>query len=1344
MPLSTTPATSTRNINHFASLSLDDDEEHHVPTEGPPLYRSNTATALSDSGATSHFIIDGAHVINKQLDLHPITITLPDGATLKSTHTCNVDIPWLRHEATKAHIVPGLAHASLLATAKFCDAGYTVSFDATQCKILDGTTLVLKGDRDPTSGLWRLPLNPQAPPPQPPSPPEYNMAYNATHMYTGNTPAPTPAPEVIHNVHTIPHLQNRVKFMHQVFFCPPLQTLLRAANLGFLEGFPFLTADLIHKHLPKSPATAKGRLKLRQAGHRSTRQPRNQTTDTNIFCFAALADKQRGTFYTDCTGRLPARALDGQQLFFIAYDYDTNYIFALPLNSTSDSEILEAFKQVHRMLTTKGYKPVFNVTDNQAAAPIKAFMESQNGTVQFVEPNNHRVNAAERAIQTFKNHFISGLCTTDPKFPFQLWNYLTHQATITCNILRRSRINPDISAYEQLHGAKFDWNAHPMAPPGTRAVIHSSPLTRTSWGPRGIDAWYCGPSENHYRCNHFYVPETRAMRISGTFELYPVHCQLPSLSPAEHTQQVAQELVRCMEHLPRATRKRLFLTTIQEIRKFTGAAPHDEPTNDTLPWQPKKGETLSPHASSSNPTAPHITRTAPRLHQRLTRNNLPPTCGPTTPPTTLPAPTDAPTPTEEPTNTPEPTAPRRSPRIALLTPRLYTHAALNALRIQTYAPRTTSHAIPWLCEHFCAPVIHPVTGESITKYKKLIDDPITARTWSRAFGKEFGNLAQGDTATNTPGTNSIYVMTHEQILQIPNDRTVTYTRIVVDYRPQKADPNRVRLTAGGNLIEYPGELTTRTAELTTTKMLWNSVISTEDARYMCLDIKNFYLGTPMDRFEYMKMPLSIFPQATIEQYDLDKHAKNGFVYLEIRKAIYGLPQAGILANKLLRQRLRPHGYYEVAHTPGLWKHISNPTQFTLTVDDFGVKYVGKENALHLINALRQHYDVEEDWDGKLYCGISLTWDYERRHVDIAMPGYVDKLLARFEHTAPHKPQHSPHIAPTRKFGNDAQEPVEHDDLPILPPDRITRIQQIIGTILYYARAVDLTTLVALSSIASEQTKATTATEARVAQLLDYLYTHKNATIRYVASDMVLNVHSDASYLSEPKARSRLGGTFFLGALPETGRPIQLNGPVHTVASICKFVVASAAEAELGALFYNCQDGTILRLTLEELGHQQPPTPVHCDNTTAVAIANDTVKKQRSRAMEKNFFWITNQVEIQNFNVTWHPGQENLADYFTKHFDARHHQLVRPYYLHMHNSPTTLPRALAPSTLKGCVGTLPNGYTRTAPLPRPQTDPRSSQRGHTSLTRSHPSCRSLVTSEHRSHQLSGTTAPAIQA
>ena len=472
---------------------------------------------------------------------------------------------------------------------------------------------------------------------------------------------------------------------------------------------------------------------------------------------------------------------------------------------------------------------------------------------------------------------------------------------------------------------------------------------------------------------------------------------------------------------------------------------------------------------------------------------------------------------------------------------------------------------------------------------------------------------------------------------------------------------------------------------------------------MCLDIENFYLGTPMERFEYMKIPLDVFPQSTIDQYNLHQHAHQSFVYLEVRKAIYGLPQAGILANQLLRKRLRPFGYFEVPHTPGLWKHVTRPIQFTLTVDDFGVKYDEKEHADHLIHALSTNYSLKQDWDGALYCGITLKWDYIQRHVDISMPTYVERLLTRFEHPTPLKPQHSPHSAPPRIFGTTSQEPVDHDMSPPLPPERVKRIQQIVGTVMYYARAVDITTLVALSSIAAEQAQATEQTERHVHTLLDYLATHKDATVRYVASDMILNIHSDASYLSEPRARSRLGGTYFMGSLPKNGHAIQINGPIQVHASVCKFVVTSAAEAELGALFYNIQEGTILRLALEELGHKQPPTPVHCDNLTAVGIANDSVKKQRSRAMEMRFFRVTDQVALGNFNVTWHPGQENLADYFTKHFDAKHHQTVRPWYLHMNNSPRVLPRALAPSALKGCVGTLPHGYTKSVPLPQLRPD-----------------------------------------
>ena len=104
----------------------------------------------------------------------------------------------------------------------------------------------------------------------------------------------------------------------------------------------------------------------------------------------------------------------------------------------------------------------------------------------------------------------------------------------------------------------------------------------------------------------------------------------------------------------------------------------------------------------------------------------------------------------------------------------------------------------------------------------------------------------------------------------------------MDYRAHKDDPNRVRITVGGNLINNPGELTTRTADLTTKKVMWNSVISTRNARYMCADVKNFYLCTPLERYEYMRMPINLIPQEFIDLYDLAPKVKNGYVYIEIK------------------------------------------------------------------------------------------------------------------------------------------------------------------------------------------------------------------------------------------------------------------------------------------------------------------------------------------------------------------------------------------------------------------------------------------------------------------------------
>ena len=137
---------------------------------------------------------------------------------------------------------------------------------------------------------------------------------------------------------------------------------------------------------------------------------------------------------------------------------------------------------------------------------------------------------------------------------------------------------------------------------------------------------------------------------------------------------------------------------------------------------------------------------------------------------------------------------------------------------------------------------------------------------------------------------------------------------------------------------------------------------------------------------------------------------------------------------------------------------------------------------------------------------------------------------------------------------------------------------------------------------------------------------------------------------------------------------------------------------MGALFLNIKEGRVLRLTLAEMGHPQPPTPIHCDNATAVGIANETVKKHRSRPMEMRYFYCCEQVKRRNFDVQWHPGLECLGDYPSKHHTTVHHQNVRPIYLHTKDSPLYLTRAPKPSDLRGCVGKTLTGYKNGRPLP----------------------------------------------
>jgi hypothetical protein len=384
----------------------------------------------------------------------------------------------------------------------------------------------------------------------------------------------------------------------------------------------------------------------------------------------------------------------------------------------------------------------------------------------------------------------------------------------------------------------------------------------------------------------------------------------------------------------------------------------------------------------------------------------------------------------------------------------------------------------------------------------------------------------------------------------------------------------VRLIVGGYKLDYSGDVATSTADITTFTSLINSTLSTTDTVMMMMDIKNYYIGTPLPQYEYMRMLLSRFPEEIVNKYNLTALAVDGGVYIEIRKGMYGLKQADLLANQLLQKRLSPFGCYPARHTPVLWLHKTRPIDFSLIVDDFAVKYMDKKHSDHLRDALLRSYELNTDWEGKLYSGMSLKWDYKNKTCDISMPGYASTVLSKFQYDTPKEPQHTPSRYVTPVYGAKTQYATQ-DEAPSLTEKKCLNIQKVTGSVLYYARAVDPTVLMPINDIATEQTKATGKTQVATNQLLDYLATHPDATIRYHASDTILHIHSDASYLSVSNARSRLGGFFCCEKNPQEDT---LNGSILNVASVIKNVVASAAESEVGVCFQNNQSGAPLRVT----------------------------------------------------------------------------------------------------------------------------------------------------------------------
>ena len=367
----------------------------------------------------------------------------------------------------------------------------------------------------------------------------------------------------------------------------------------------------------------------------------------------------------------------------------------------------------------------------------------------------------------------------------------------------------------------------------------------------------------------------------------------------------------------------------------------------------------------------------------------------------------------------------------------------------------------------------------------------------------------------------------------------------------------------GKQVVYSGDASTKTASLDLCKLVMNSVISRKGSKFITYDIRNYYLATPLDYPKYVKIKPTDIPQEFIVDYNLHNYVHEGWVCFEIRNGVYGIPQSGRLASDLLETRLLKHDYYQFPQTPCLRRHKWRPVLFSLIVDDFGVEYVGKHQAYHLLNALKENYEFTVNDKGNLYAVSNLTWDYFKRTCRLTMENYITNLRSKFNHPNPKKSQHSPYRHTPIICGSKVQYAAETPSSPPLDSAGKLRIQQLVGAIRYYARAVDNKLLVALSEFSQQQSSTTNDTNIDMLQLLDYLTTYTDDVITYRTSYMILVGHADAAYLNISQACRRAGAYIMLSE--DVLIPLH-NGPVLTIAQILKNVMSSTSEAKLSGLF----------------------------------------------------------------------------------------------------------------------------------------------------------------------------------
>ena len=723
------------------------------------------------------------------------------------TSTTKGQLPFgdIADAAKQAYILPSLTNSSLLSIGQLCNENCIAIFTKRLMLILHKGRVILTGTRNYSDGLWDV-IGQDA----------RSTQYKPTTRQSNSINLLTARDKSSHEL---------ANFLHACAGSPTIRTFQDAINNNFLATWPGIDKLNMKYLITDHTNIALGHLDQERKNVQSTKVSSDNSRTHNILT-KLIPFSAKEMSYGDLTGAFPYTSSRGYKYLYVMYDHDSNGILVEPLKNRNATTIVTAWKALFNRLTKHGHTTKMFVLDNEFSSQLKDTLTKAHLTFQLVPPHVHRRNAAERAIKTFKNHFLSVLATADNEFPITEWDRLLPQAEMTLNLMRAARCNPRLSAYTYLHGI-HNFATTPLAPAGTKVVIHKKPQNRASWDYHGRTGWYIGPAPDHYRCFRCFIPSTGREIITDTLRFIPQKITFPHMSIESTIKTSMDKIITLLQqtsvsHPIYSPHKSGIVTAFKQVATLLNNNPRIFspsnllskkiiPSHGPRSWLPEKNG-LTPttkHASPGyNAGEPRVRTTFPPEIRTGTRPSRPRTPNkmadfhrkiPITYPTgigVIPPPINLPI-------VPDP-MPIKTPTIS--------HDKLFHIRDKV--------------------------GKKLS-LDKLLQDPISNKIWFPSTENELGRLSQGFHNRVKAQDAMDFIHKHE----VPTHKVVTYANFVCDYRPLKSEPFRVRMTVGGDKLSYDDDTGSPTASLIEAKLLANSVISDHkkyNSKFCAIDLKDFF------------------------------------------------------------------------------------------------------------------------------------------------------------------------------------------------------------------------------------------------------------------------------------------------------------------------------------------------------------------------------------------------------------------------------------------------------------------------------------------------------------------------